>query len=264
MRLYLKKVLQFGLCIALLGTSISFGETSSTITRIVNEDLVRSWFPNAPRENVNKYTPYILQAIRDAKWDNDNSMIAYVFGTIAAETSDFSPSAERINTNGPYANTLDLSRPFGRYDEDIATALKLGNSIYGGKDSIRLHEMHGDPFVDYENGRLYRGRGFIQLTGRYNYRRYGILIGINDELEAQPDLAEDPKYASLLLVAFLKLSEGKIKDCLAKQDFQCARSQVNPRALGLDRFRRVYDAVKSALETPQNYMQPSGLSATVS
>jgi hypothetical protein len=29
---------------------------------------------------------------------------------------------------------------------------KLGNSTYGGKDSVCLHEMHGDEIVDYKNG----------------------------------------------------------------------------------------------------------------
>lgn len=50
------------------------------------------------------------------------------------------------------------------------------------------------------DGWRYRGRGYIQLTGRANYRRYGEMIGV--DLENNPDLALQPDIAARLAVAY--------------------------------------------------------------
>lgn len=218
-----------------------------TLLDHLNVVLVRQWYPHAKKADVEKNLPNILQAIRKVGWENDNDLISYIFATIAAENAQFTPDAEVMTTKGKYANTLNSDRPFGRYDEDIATAIKLGNSIYGGLDSIRLHEMHGDQVTDYKNGEIYRGRGFIQLTGRANYRRYGELIGVGDDLEKQPEKAGDSEIASLLLVGYLKPAESAIKKCLARKDLRCARKIVNTAALGLDSFAHVYEKSHAVL-----------------
>lgn len=41
---------------------------------------------------------------------------------------------------------------------------------------------------------MFRGRGFIMLTGRKNYEKYGKLIGV--DLISNPDLAADPEIAA--------------------------------------------------------------------
>ena len=50
------------------------------------------------------------------------------------------------------------------------------------------------------DGRRYKGRGFIQLTGRANYRSYGNILGVN--LEGNPDLALDPDIASQVFAVY--------------------------------------------------------------
>ena len=225
-------------------------------------EKIQTWFPGAKQADVAKYAPPLLEALRKAGWQNDDKMIAYIFATIAAENDHFTPAEEAVSTTGKYANTINLDRPFSRYDENIATAIKLGNSIYGGRDSIRLHEMHGDPVVDNKNGELYRGRGFIQLTGRANYRKYGEAIGIGDDLEKYPEKAADPILASLLLVAYLKPVQTEIKQSLEKNDLRGARKFVNSAALGMDRFTDVYGKAIGELNS-RPMPAPGGITATV-
>ncbi len=52
------------------------------------------------------------------------------------------------------------------------------------------------------DGILYAGRGFIQITGRNNYRAYGQRLGV--DLETYPDKALEPKIAASILALFFK------------------------------------------------------------
>ena len=50
------------------------------------------------------------------------------------------------------------------------------------------------------DGKRYKGRGYIQLTGRYNYRKYGKLVGEN--LIDFPEKASNPDIAAKIAVCF--------------------------------------------------------------
>ena len=52
------------------------------------------------------------------------------------------------------------------------------------------------------DGERYKGRGYIQLTGRYNYRRAGEALGL--PLEQRPELAEDPEVAAKIAIWYWK------------------------------------------------------------
>jgi putative chitinase len=59
--------------------------------------------------------------------------------------------------------------------------------------------FHADPHS--EDGYIYRGRGYIQLTGRANYVVIGLAAGIPD-LAIDPDRAASPGLALALAAAF--------------------------------------------------------------
>ena len=50
------------------------------------------------------------------------------------------------------------------------------------------------------DGKRFRGRGYIQLTGRDNYTRYGNKIGV--DLANNPDLAADPTVAAKIAIQY--------------------------------------------------------------
>lgn len=52
------------------------------------------------------------------------------------------------------------------------------------------------------DGKRYKGRGYIQLTGRSNYKKAGKALGL--DLVGNPSLAEDPKIAADVSVWFWK------------------------------------------------------------
>jgi len=75
------------------------------------------------------------------------------------------------------------------------------NWVYGGKWGAK-HLGNVQP----GDGYLYRGRGFNQLTGRSNYKKYGGLVGQLD-LVGKPDLVNNPEVAANIAIVFL--TKGK-------------------------------------------------------
>ena len=80
----------------------------------------------------------------------------------------------------------------------------------------------------------------MQLTGRDNYLRHGRAIGLEDQLIANPELANDPDIAARLLASFLKGRETPILAALAKNDLAAARKLVNGGRAGIARFVDAY------------------------
>lgn len=74
-----------------------------------------------------------------------------------------------------------------RYSEEIHDG-----SDYEGRSDLG-NNRPGD-------GKKYKGRGYIQLTGRSNYRQYGKLVGA--DLENKPELAADPEIAAKVALAY--------------------------------------------------------------
>jgi putative chitinase len=95
--------------------------------------------------------------ITDVRW------AAYMLATVKHEcASTWEPIAER----GP----LDY---FNKYEPDGKYGKALGNTQAG-------------------DGFRYRGRGYVQITGRGNYQRIGKAIGLGEKLVETPELALIP------------------------------------------------------------------------
>jgi predicted chitinase len=77
---------------------------------------------------------------------------------------------------------------------------RLDFKKYDPKYNPRKAKMLGNKQVG--DGAKYHGRGYIQLTGRDNYKRAGQALGL--PLEAQPELVEQPDIAAKVAVWFWK------------------------------------------------------------
>jgi putative chitinase len=103
-------------------------------------------------------------------------------------------------------------------------AFKLGN---GGPAS-------GDGF-------RYRGRGFMMITGRSNYRKMGEATGM--PLEQQPELLEEPQAAAKAAVLFWK--SRRINLAADRDDLDAVTELVNgPAKLHLAERRDILTAAK--------------------
>jgi hypothetical protein len=92
------------------------------------------------------------------------------------------------------------------------------------------------------DGAKYHGRGYIQLTGRLNYRNYGAALGV--PLEQQPKLACDPAVAAKVLASYF--ADHGIADVAAAGDWESVRRRVNGGLNGWARFRRLVGALEKA------------------
>lgn len=174
----------------------------------VSVQAVSGMFPATPIGNIRENLPPVCAALSE-RGLTDQPMVLMALATIRAETESFEPVAEgrsRFNTS-PRGHAFDL------YDN----RRDLGNQ--------------GTP-----DGERFRGRGYVQLTGRFNYQRYGEQLGLGKRLIDEPELASDPAIAGRLLAAFLKDKEIAIKHALLADDLRQARRLVNGGSHGLDRF----------------------------
>jgi hypothetical protein len=112
---------------------------------------------------------------------------------------------------------------------------------YGGPAGWAQYEGRADlGNTQPGDGVRYHGRGFIQLTGRANYRWYGQLLGI--PLEDQPDLALEPAIAARVFARYF--SERGVHLSAAAGDWTMARIKVNGGTNGLAHFLGLVEALR--------------------
>lgn len=102
--------------------------------------------------------------------------------------------------------------------------------IWGPTPAQRRYEGRADlGNTQPGDGYRYRGRGWIQLTGRHNYRTYGALLGL--PLEAQPDLAAQPGTAARIACAYW--DQRKLNALADAGDFVGITRRINGGLNGL-------------------------------
>lgn len=174
--------------------------------RIFDNANLQHLFPGARLSDLQRHFPLVVEALHERDL-TDKLILVAALGTIRAETAGFKPIDEMVS----HYNTAPGGKPFGLYDDRH----DLGNQ--GHPDGIE-----------------YRGRGFVQLTGRDNYRRIGQMV--DQPLELVPRLANEPKIAAQILAAFLQTCADKLRGYLLAGNLLKARRAVNGGAHGIVQF----------------------------
>lgn len=97
------------------------------------------------------------------------------------------------------------------------------------------------------DGERYRGRGFVQLTGRELYETVSKQIGLGDTLVKDPDKANDPDIAAAILAQYLRNVEPGVRDALKWGNLSLARRKVNGGTNGLTDFTAAFNAGRQFL-----------------
>lgn len=160
---------------------------------------------------VSRYWPTILAALRAEGLDSEATQIAAA-ATLRAEVgANFAPVSERSPAGVDAATYFE-----GKYGPTTRVGQVLGNTEPG-------------------DGYRFRGRGFIQLTGRDNYRHYGERIGV--DLLGNPDAALSTYNAARVFAAYFK--DRGVGVAADSGDWVNVRKLVNGGLNGWEEFKAV-------------------------
>ncbi|MNS02526.1 Spore cortex-lytic enzyme precursor [compost metagenome] len=157
-----------------------------------------------PLKNVQENWPHLKKALAEAGITDRNSALAVL--AISARESAMTPILE-FASGEAYNNRANL-----------------GNTQPG-------------------DGPRYKGRGYIQLTGRANYRYFGNKLGV--DLENNPDLAMRPDIAAKVVAEFWKF--WKIPAIAQRGDWQGVNRKVAGGDTGLAIMQRNLAALQAEL-----------------
>lgn len=174
--------------------------------------------------------------------------LAHTIGQCAHESVGFARTSESLWYSAPRLMavwpgrfpTIEAAEPYAGNPEALA------NNVYGGRMGN----------VDPGDGYRYRGQGWLQLTGRDNYRRYGRALGI--DLEGNPELAAHPRTAWMVAAHYLATRRRAKRTALEWADADNAEMVtriVNGGLHGLDDRRARTAAALMALRGAQPTLQ---------
>jgi predicted chitinase len=172
---------------------------------MVTDDELRQIIPNCAAAKRADYLPYIQQAMQEFQITSYLREAAFL-AQLAHESGEL------------------------RYMEEIASG-----AAYEGRKDLG-NTQPGD-------GKRYKGRGPIQLTGRANYKKYGDLLGL--------DLIDDPTIAATKEVGFRIAGQfwslNGLNQLADQQDFKQITKRINGGYNGLDDRTKYYNRAKQVL-----------------
>lgn len=140
------------------------------------------------------FGPNTFRAAKQLLNLSDNGAVHF-FAQLSHETGNFKRfeenlnySAERLVAVWPKRFTAESAKAYHRNPEKIA------NKVYGGR--------MGNGDVNSGDGWKFRGRGAIQLTGRFNYQQFSVFVDDHSILENPDSVAT--KYAFDSAMNFFK------------------------------------------------------------
>lgn len=208
------------------GLSVSGKLDEETVTAMNNPDTQDPRTPSKVNTSVLNEEGTAPEESKVKAWAKDNIKdpvrAAAFVATVEAETGN------RALTELGYLYSGAEGR--NRTPSELATKLAKGNSNraaafnaltqdpdWTGSDRSAKNDMIFDIYYDDQyrspnyrlgnteqgDGSKFKGRGLVQITGRRNYDNVGKILGV--DLLANPELANDPKYAAPVAMAYLSL-----------------------------------------------------------
>jgi putative chitinase len=156
---------------------------------------------NTQKNNAN----LIIAAAKENGITNPLSIAAIL--AIVSKESNFIPKSENLNYTAKRITEVWPKIPLALAKTLEKNPQKLANYVYGQKPYGMRDNAFGN--TNPNDGFLFSGKGFNQLTFKGNYKKIGDLIGI--DLIKNPNIVNTPEIASKVLIAFYKLAEKRNK-----------------------------------------------------
>jgi putative chitinase len=152
--------------------------------------------------------------------------LSHFLAQCSHESGGFKTTVENLNYSSD-----GLKKIFSKYfpddlaDEYARQPVKIGSRVYA--------DRLGNGDEDSQDGYTYRGRGYIQITGKDNYQYFG--DSIEDDLVSYPDLVAT-KYPLMSAAWFFKSRKINNICDLGDSDDVVIRvtKKVNGGTIGLD------------------------------
>jgi putative chitinase len=196
----------------------------------MTDEQLRAVMPHAPAG----FLPPLDAAMIEFGIDTPLRQAAFL-AQIAQESGQLSRLAENLNytdvallTQWPRHFTAETARRYGRADGHLADQEMIANLVYA--------ERNGNGDVASGDGWRYRGRGAIQITGKYNYDKCGRGIGI--DLVAHPELLLDPIQTCRSAAWFWE--RNGLNFLADKEDMAGITRRINGGLLGLNERMAYY------------------------
>ena len=169
---------------------------------------------------------------------NTSLRLAHFMAQIEHE-SNLKPISENLNYSAK-----GLSRVFKKYFPTVILCNKYANQPQRIANIVYANRM-GNGSVNSGEGWKYRGRGFIQITGKENYFR----LHIDTDLDCvkNPDLLLIEANAMLSACWFWKLKG--LNSLADKDDILLITKKINGAFIGLEHRKELLNKWKSILGT---------------
>lgn len=213
---------------------------------------IKSIFPRAAEADVDAFLKFGEQALKSSGILDAVTRLQYFLAQLGHESNGLTSREEGLNYSAARLMetwpsrfpTLDIAKQYERNPE------KLANFVYGGRMGN----------VNPGDGYRFRGRGYIQLTGRETYREVGRVAGL--DLETNPDLAAKPENAIRIACAYWTWKN--INPACDVSDFTAVTKKINGGTIGLNDRLHWLSKVKTVVNAPPGTTPPKPAPTTTS
>lgn len=168
--------------------------------------------PPPQDQNVKSNLASIVESMKK-RGITDENYIKATLGNVMKETGgkNISENLDYSKTSNERIRQIFGSRAEGKSDEELnrikSSQEGMGEFMYGAGTAIGRRMGN----TEAGDGWKYRGRGFIQLTGKSNYAAASQAIFGNDTLVKNPDAVMDPKIASQVVAWYMEKSKNRMQ-----------------------------------------------------
>ena len=194
---------------------------------MLSSEQLRAIMPGLPAAKGQAFLPFLQAALAEFAIETPARSAAFL-AQVAHESDQFR-FMEEIRGPTPAQQ---------RYEPPSSLATTLGNTEPG-------------------DGKRFKGRGPIQITGRANYRRFGDLLEI--DLVADPARAAQPDTAFRVSALFwAKNGLNELADQATAEAFRLITRRINGGFNGLADRERFYAVARRVLEVPEAVVERGG------